>query len=163
MLFQHATLSYLSTHRLFLKFVKEPWYVPYEAAFLQLQLISLVHWWIGGGLISKFRITRGFSSPIQPAPGYAATPLSSTNKDGLPPVTNTLSVFGLSHFGINYRLRCIIPDTSGGKLAAPVPWSSHITHLLPQPIAFAHMTSLRNSRPRGLFQKLLRFFAYSCS
>ncbi len=45
------------------------------------------------------------SSPIQPLYGCAVTPISSTNRDVIPIVANTLSAFVLTHIGINYQLR----------------------------------------------------------
>ncbi len=42
-------------------------------------------------------------SHIQPAKVYATTPISSTKRDVLPAVANTLLPFGLSHFGTNCR------------------------------------------------------------
>ncbi len=41
---------------------------------------------------------------IQPAQGYAATPVSFTNRDYVTAVANMLSAFWLSNIGINYRL-----------------------------------------------------------
>ncbi len=45
------------------------------------------------------------SWPTQPSYGYAVTPISSTNRDVIPIVANTLSAFVLTHIGINYQLR----------------------------------------------------------
>ncbi len=82
-----------------LHFVKGLWHVPYEAELKQLHLFSLAHRRILGDLITMFKITHGLL--VFP---MASTPISSTSRDVVHTVANTLSAFGLPHFGTNYRL-----------------------------------------------------------
>ncbi len=63
-----------------------------------------------GDLISMLKITMVFwkfpcspSSPIRPAQGYAAIPISSTHRNVIPAVHNTHAASALSYFRINCR------------------------------------------------------------
>ncbi len=89
-----------------LKFVKKLRHVPYEAALQQLRLFSRTHRRFRGDLMPMFMVTHALLEfPIQHTKGYAFAPKSSTNRDVVPAVANTLSAFGLPQFGISYRLR----------------------------------------------------------
>ncbi len=95
------------------------------------------------------------NSLIQPTQGYGATPINYTNRNIVPAVSNTLSGC------YSQRIVCeIIQDTSGRQLAVPVPWSAHITRLLPQPIPSVYVTPLQNSHPHNSSNIPLRLIFY---
>ncbi len=141
--------TYLATQRLALNIVKGLRLAPYITALQHLRLFSLTPVEIKCPCSRSPKVfwNSPWSPPsyIQTANYYAATPISSTNREVVPAIANTLSPFGLSQFGKNCRLRkqrifgAILQDTPGRQLAAPVPWGTHTTHLLPQPIPSAHI------------------------
>ncbi len=112
--------------KLVLKFVKGLRHVPYEAALQQLRLFFLTHHC--GDLISMFKITHGLLEfPMASYPH----PTSSTSRD----VVRTFTIWVVPFWN---KLPAEIV-TPGCQLAVLVIRSTHLTHLLPQPIPSAHI------------------------
>ncbi len=84
-------------------------------------------------------------SSIQPAKGYAATHSSYTNINTVRAVANSPSPSGLiileqtAGWDSQRILGEIFQGSAGRILAVPVPRSTHLTHLLLQPIPSAHI------------------------
>ncbi len=75
------------------------------------------------------------------------------HSDAVRAVANSLSPFGLSileqiaGWYSQHILGEIFQGTPGCPLAVTVPRSTHLTHLLPQPIPSEHITQSKNSHP----------------
>ncbi len=134
--------------KLALKFVEGLRHVPYEGPRKQLRLFSLTHRRIIGDLIAIFKIfllefpmVPTFAHPTRNRPRlqvppaemfHAPSPIRLHNL-GCPILEQTAG------WDSQRIISEIFQDTPGHLLAVPVPRSTHITHLLSQPVPSAHI------------------------
>ncbi len=112
-------------------------HVPYETALKQLRLFSLAHRRIRGDLIAMFKITHGLLE-FPMASNFAHL----TRNSGCPILEQT------NGCDIQRILGEIFQDTPGCPLAVPDPRSTHLTHLLSQPISSAHIDPRKKLTPK---------------
>ncbi len=140
-------------------------HVPYKATLQQLRLFSIAHRRIRGGLIPMFKITFCL---LKFSMEYIFTP--PTRKGLLGDVYNYTCrcqhAFGVRTTPFRNNLPAEVVDAPSVNsfwmpTGCPVPRSTVITHLLPQPTPSAHMTQLRNSHPHDPFHIPSRLVVYS--